>query len=55
MNYNEHESSYFHARYQDQEITIEIQTGMVEGEMSKRALQMLFEWSERYKEELMRN
>jgi hypothetical protein len=55
MNYNDHDPPHFHARYQDQEIAIEVQTGLVRGKMSKRAIQMLFEWSERYKDELMRN
>jgi hypothetical protein len=55
MNYNDHEPPHFHARYQDQEITVEIQTGVVEGKMSKRALRMLFEWSEKYHGELVRN
>ncbi len=55
MNYNDHDPPHFHARYQDQEITVEIQTGIVQGTMSRRALRMLFDWSERYQEELMRN
>ncbi len=55
MNYNDHDPPHFHARYQEQEITIEIQTSIVQGKMSRRALRMLFEWSERYQEELMRN
>jgi hypothetical protein len=55
MNYNDHDPPHFHARYQDQEVSIEIQTGVVWGKMSRRALRMLFEWSERYQEELMRN
>jgi hypothetical protein len=55
MNYNDHPPPHFHARYQDQEVTIEIETGIVTGKMSKRALRMLFEWSETYQEELMGN
>ena len=55
MNYNDHNPPHFHARYQDQEVTVAIQTGVVSGEMSRRALQMIFEWSERHQEELMRN
>jgi len=37
MNYNDHDPPHFHARYQDQEITVEIQTGIVQGTMSRRA------------------
>lgn len=55
MNYNDHLPPHFHARYQDQEILVEIETGIVQGKMSRRALQMIFEWSEKYKEELLRN
>jgi len=55
MNYKDHLPPHFHARYQGQEVTIEIQTGIVKGGMSRRALRMLFEWSERYQEALMEN
>ena len=55
MHYNDHDPPHFHARYQDQEVSIEIQTGIVQGKMSKRALRMLFEWSETYRAELMGN
>jgi len=39
----------------NKEVTIEIRTGIIQGQMSKRALRMLFEWSEKYQEELMEN
>jgi hypothetical protein len=55
MNYNDHSPPHFHARYQDQEVTVEIETGVVRGVMSKRALRMVFEWSDAHQEELMRN
>lgn len=55
MNYNEHDPPHFHARYEEQEVTIEIKSGIVKGQMSKRGLRMLFEWSEIYHEELMEN
>lgn len=55
MNYSDHPPPHFHAKYQDQEVTIEIQTNIVSGKMSKRALRMVFEWSEKYQNELMRN
>ncbi len=55
MNYNEHDPPHFHAKYQEQEVTIEIQTGIVQGKMSKRALRMLFEWSELHRDELSSN
>jgi hypothetical protein len=55
MNYNDHLPAHFHARYQDQEVTVEIETGVVQGRMSRRALRMILEWSERYQPELMNN
>ncbi len=55
MNYNDHNPPHFHAKYQDQEVIVEIETGIVKGVMSKRALRMVFEWSEQHQEELMTN
>ncbi len=55
MNYNDHAPPHFHARYQDQEVSVEIASGMVQGKMSRRALQMLFEWAEQHRDELLRN
>ena len=52
MNYNDHLPPHFHARYQEQEVLVEIETGIVQGKMSRRALQMVFEWSEKYQQEL---
>ncbi|HVG44023.1 MAG TPA: DUF4160 domain-containing protein [Longimicrobium sp.] len=46
LNYNDHNPPHFHARYQDQEVIVERQTGLVTGTMSKRALQLLFDWAE---------
>lgn len=55
MNYNDHEPPHFHARYQDQEVTVEIKTGIVQGKMSKRALRIVLEWYEIYQAELLSN
>lgn len=55
MNYNDHEPPHFHARYQDGEVTVEIETGIVRGVMSKRALRMIFEWSDNHREDLLDN
>ena len=55
INYRDHVPPHFHARYQDQEVTLEIETGIVRGTMSRRALRMLFEWSEKCQQELLRN
>ncbi len=55
MNYNDHMPPHFHARYQDFEVTVAIETGVTEGKMPRRALQMIFEWSASYKDELLNN
>ena len=55
MNYNDHQPPHFHARYQDQEIIVEIETDVVEGRMSKRALRMVLEWAELHQAELRQN
>ena len=55
MNYNDHLPPHFHARYQDQEVTVEIETGLVQGRMSRRELRMILEWSELYQQELIDN
>ncbi|MDX6557984.1 MAG: hypothetical protein QOF72_1033 [Blastocatellia bacterium] len=55
MNYNDHLPPHFHARYQDQEVTVEIETGLVQGRMSRRELRMILEWSEKYQRELTIN
>jgi len=55
MNYNDHEPPHFHARYGEQEVIVRIATGIVTGQMSKRALHMLFEWMETHRQELMEN
>jgi hypothetical protein len=55
MNYREHPPPHFHARYGEQEVTIEIETGIVTGKMSRRALQMIFTWLEMHQEALLEN
>ncbi|MBN1887174.1 MAG: DUF4160 domain-containing protein [Thermoflexales bacterium] len=55
MNYRDHDPPHFHAGYQDYEITVEIQTGTVQGKMPKRALRMVLEWGEEHQDELMNN
>ncbi len=53
MNYNDHNPPHFHARYQDQEVVIEIETGIVQGKMAQRALELLFEWYRIHKKDLL--
>ena len=55
MNYSDHNPPHFHARYQGQEVSIEIENEIVRGTMSRRALEMIFEWSNAHRDELLRN
>ena len=53
INFRDHSPPHFHVRYGDDEVSVEIHTGKVKGEMSKRALQMVFEWMDIHKLELI--
>ena len=53
MNFNDHNPPHFHAFYQNYEVMINIHTGAVSGNMSKRALKMIFEWLELHQDELL--
>jgi hypothetical protein len=55
MNYRDHNPPHFHARYQDQEVIVEIESGLVTGVMSRRALGLIFEWFERHQPALQEN
>jgi len=48
----DHNPPHFHARYGNQKVIIEIESGIVKGEMSERALRLIFEWKDLHKEEL---
>ncbi len=51
--WREHVPPHFHAKYGDDEITVEIKTGKVNGNMSSRALKMIREWRKLHKAELL--
>jgi len=53
MLHRDHEPAHFHARYGGQEVTIEIETGVVTGSMSKRALRLVLEWYDLHRDELL--
>ncbi len=55
MVYNDHSPAHFHARYGDYKISVEIETGIIEGKFPKRALNAVMEWYELHKEELLEN
>jgi hypothetical protein len=43
----------FHAKYQDQEITVEIGTGVVTGHMGAKAVALIQEWRRSHQTELL--
>jgi hypothetical protein len=53
MYWRDHAPPHFHAKYGDQKITVEIETGKVTGKISKRAIGLIQEWRELHKNELM--
>jgi hypothetical protein len=53
MNYNDHNPPHLHARFQGQEVIIQIQSGIVMGVMSMTALRSLCVWTESHRSELM--
>ncbi len=55
MLFREHNPPHFHAKYQGYEVSITIDDGIVKGEMPKRALNLIFDWLEIHREELMQN
>ena len=55
MDYDDHNPPHFHVRYNDYRATIDIQTGEVEGRLPRRVLNMVYEWLDLHKEELIVN
>ena len=55
MNFNEHNPPHFHAKYGNYQVTIDINSGIIEGKFPKRALSLVLEWYELHKNELMYN
>ncbi len=55
MFYNEHNPPHFHAKYQEYEAVIDIESGIVRGEMPRRALSLIYDWIDIHKDELLEN
>lgn len=53
INFREHNPPHFHAEYGEYRIIVYIDGWVVEGKFPKRALNMLLEWAEMHKEELL--
>lgn len=52
---NEHGLPHFHAYYQDFEIAVEIESGIVEGRFPPKELRFVQTWLELYRDELLKN
>ncbi len=55
MFYRDHSPPHFHAIYGEYDITVEIESGIINGRFPKRALRLVFEWLELHKDELLEN
>jgi hypothetical protein len=55
MFYNEHNPPHFHFKYQDFEGTIDIRDGIINGTLPRRALNLIFEWLDLHRDELIEN
>jgi hypothetical protein len=55
MLYDDHRPPHFHAEYGEYKITVEINTGVIQGRFPRRALKALLEWYELYRDELLQN
>lgn len=52
MYYRDHAPAHFHALYGEYEVTVEISSGVVNGEFPKRALAHVQEWRTLHRDEL---
>ena len=55
MYWRDHAPPHFHAKYAEYEITVNILTGVVEGEFPTRALRHVHEWHALHRDELIVN
>ena len=55
MLYDDHSPPHFHAEYGEYKITVEINTGVVEGRFPRRALRAVMEWHDLHRDELSAN
>ena len=56
MYFNEHNPPHFHARYNEYQAAISIESlGIVEGNLPSKVLSLVVEWGMEHKEELLKN
>ena len=53
MVYNDHSPAHFHAKYGEYKISIEIESGIIEGKFPRRALNAVLEWYQLHQDDLM--
>ncbi len=55
MYYRDHLPPHFHAEYGEHEVTVEIDSGIVEGRFPSRALSAVLDWYNLHRDELAHN
>ena len=55
MYINEHNPPHFHVVYNEYKAIITIQDGVIVGSLPRRALNMIYEWLDLHKDELLEN
>jgi hypothetical protein len=55
MFFSEHNPPHFHVKYQEYEAIIDIETGIVHGDIPRKALNLIFEWMDLHHQELVTN
>jgi hypothetical protein len=53
MLYDDHQPPHFHAQYGEYDVSVEINTEVVEGRFPRRALRAVMEWHELHRDELL--
>lgn len=52
MYWRDHTPAHLYAKYQNQEVTVEVLSGIVQGQMGKRAITLIQEWRQLHLAEL---
>ncbi|MCD8312770.1 MAG: DUF4160 domain-containing protein [Bacteroidales bacterium] len=55
MFYDDHNPPHFHIRYNEYRAVMDIETGTVSGNLPRRVLNMVYEWLDLHKDELMQD
>ncbi|MCX4334996.1 MAG: DUF4160 domain-containing protein [Bacteroidales bacterium] len=55
MFFNEHNPPHFHVKYEEYNAEITIKDGIVTGRLPRRALNLVFEWLDMHRDELLEN